>query len=323
VIDAAIVGLGRWGQTLVSSVQGISDRLRFTAAVSRDPARVGEFAAKHQLRILGSLDRALADPGIDAIVLATPHSQHVGEIVAVAAAKKAVFCEKPLTLTRAEALRATAACRKARVVLGVGTDKRYFPAMAELARIAAGGELGRILHIEANFSNEVAARMFSPWRDSPEESPAGGMTGTGIHMLDAMIRMAGPVRRVQAQLLALKPAPDPLDTISVLLEFRSGISGILAAVRSTPAFWRVHVFGRDGSAEVLGHTELVLRRSGGEPQRRHLPPVDSVRANLDAFADAVAGIAPYPISPDEMVEVVAAFEAIANAAASDGRVQDL
>ena len=323
MIDAAIVGLGRWGQTLVSSVQGISDRLRFTAAVSRDPARVGEFAAKHQLRILGSLDRALADPGIDAIVLATPHSQHVGEIVAVAAAKKAVCCEKPLTLTRAEALRATAACRKARVVLGVGTDKRYFPAMAELARIAAGGELGRILHIEANFSNEVAARMFSPWRDSPEESPAGGMTGTGIHMLDAMIRMAGPVRRVQAQLLALKPAPDPLDTISVLLEFRSGISGILAAVRSTPAFWRVHVFGRDGSAEVLGHTELVLRRSGGEPQRRHLPPVDSVRANLDAFADAVAGIAPYPISPDEMVEVVAAFEAIANAAASDGRVQDL
>src|SRR6266851_10151327 len=234
VIDAAIVGLGRWGQKLVASVQGKSERLRFTAAVSRDPARVGEFAARHRLRILGSLDEALVDPGIDAVVLATPHSHHADEIVA-AAAGKAVFCEKPLTLTRVEALRVTAACRKAGVVLGVGTDKRFFPAMAELARIVAGGELGRILHIEANFSNEVAARMFSPWRDSPEESPAGGMTGTGIHMLDAMIGMAGPVRRVQAQLLALKPAPDPLDTISVLLEFRSGISGILAAVRSTPA----------------------------------------------------------------------------------------
>jgi predicted dehydrogenase len=323
VIDAAIVGLGRWGQTLVDSVQGISDRLRFTAAVSRDPARVDEFAARHGLQIYGSLDRALADFGIDAIVLATPHSQHVSEIVAVAAAKKAVFCEKPLTLTRAEALRATAACRKAGVVLGVGTDKRWFPAMAELARIAGAGELGRILHIEANFSNEVAARMFSPWRDSPEESPAGGMTGTGIHVLDAMIRMAGPVRRVQAQLLAHKTAADPLDTISVLLEFRSGISGILAAVRSTPAFWRVHVFGRDGSAEALGRTGLVLRGSGGEPRHLHLPPVDSVRANLEAFADAVAGVAPYPIGPDEMVEVVAAFEAITQAAASDGRVQDL
>ncbi len=323
MIDAAIVGLGRWGQTLVTSVQGKSDRLRFTAAVSRDPARVREFTARHRLQILGSLDAALADSGIDAVVLATPHSLHADQIVAAAAAGKGVFCEKPLTLTRAEALRATAACQAAGVVLGVGSDKRFFPAMQELARLVAGGELGRVLHIEANFSNEVSARMFSPWRDSPDESPAGGMTGTGIHVLDMMIRLAGPVRRVQAQMLTHQPAPDPLDTISVLLEFRSGISGVLAAVRSTPTFWRVHVFGRDGSAEALGRTELVLRRSGGEPQHLRLPPVDSVRANLDAFADAVAGVAPYPIAPREMVDVVAAFEAIAKAAASDGRVQDL
>ena len=87
-IHAAIVGLGRWGQTLVASVQGKSDRLRFTAAVSRDPARVSEFTARHRLRILGSLDAALADPGIDAVVLATPHSLHADQIVAVAAAGK-------------------------------------------------------------------------------------------------------------------------------------------------------------------------------------------------------------------------------------------
>ena len=323
MIDAAIVGLGRWGRTLVESVHGKSEHLRFTAAVSRDPSRLGGFAARHRLHVFGSLDEALALPRIAAIVLATPHSRHADEIVAAAAAKKAVFCEKPLALTRAEALRATAACREAGVVLGTGTDKRFFPAMAALARIVAGGELGHILHIEGNFSNEVAAEKFAPWRDSPEESPAGGMTGTGIHVLDAMIRMAGPVRRVQAQLLAHKAAPDPLDTISVLFEFCSGISGILAAVRSTPAFWRVHVFGRNGSAEALGRTELVLRKSGAEPQHVRLAPVDSVRANLEAFADAVAGVAPYPIGPEEMVDVVAAFEAIAKAAASDGRVQDL
>ena len=323
MIDAAIVGLGRWGRTLVESVHGKREHLRFTTAVSRDPLRLGGFASRHRLHVLGSLDEALALPRIAAIVLATPHSQHADEIVAVAAARKAVFCEKPLALTRAEALRATAACRTAGVVLGTGTDKRFFPAMAALARIVAGGELGQILHIEANFSNEVSAESFSPWRDSPEESPAGGMTGTGIHVLDAMVRMAGPVRRVQAQLLAHKAAPDPLDTISVLLEFRSGISGILAAVRSTPAFWRVHVFGRNGSAEALGRTELVLRKTGEEPQRVRLTPLDSVRANLEAFADAVAGVAPYPIGPDEMVDVVAAFEAIGKAAASDGRIQDL
>ena len=105
MIQAAIVGLGRWGQTLVGSVQGKSERLRFTHAVSRDPSRVSEFIATHRLQIFGSLDAALADPGIDAVVLATPHSLHADQIVASAAAGKAVFCEKPLTLTRAEALR--------------------------------------------------------------------------------------------------------------------------------------------------------------------------------------------------------------------------
>jgi predicted dehydrogenase len=165
--------------------------------------------------------------------------------------------------------------------------------------------------------------MFSPWRDSPDESPAGGLTGTGIHVLDSFVHIAGPARRLQAQLLSHKLAPDPLDTLSVLLEFESGISGTLAAVRSTPAFWRVHVFGRDGSAEVLGRTELVLRKSGKDPEQRIFEPVDSVRVNLEAFADAVAGGAPYPIPPREIVDVVAAFEAIVTSAGSHGQVQEI
>ncbi|HEX5453030.1 MAG TPA: Gfo/Idh/MocA family oxidoreductase, partial [Stellaceae bacterium] len=264
-----------------------------------------------------TLNAVLGDPSVDAVVLATPHSQHVEAVVAAAAAGKAVYCEKPLALTRAEAERAVAACERAGVVLAVGTDKRFFPAMQELARIVAAGELGPLLHIEGHFSNETY--FVSHWRDRPEESPAGGMTSTGIHALDAMVRMAGPVHRVQAMLLSHQPPPDPLDTISALLEFRSGISGALCAIRTTPIFWRVHVFGKDGSAEALGRTELVVRRRGARPERVALSGNDSVRANLEAFADAVSGAAPYPVSMSEMIDVVAAFEAIANSAGTGGR----
>jgi predicted dehydrogenase len=123
--------------------------------------------------------------------------------------------------------------------------------------------------------------------------------------------------------LSHKSVPDPQDSISVLLEFASGISGTLAAVRSTPMFLRLHVFGRNGSAEAVSRTELVIRKSGAEPQHLRLPPADSVRANLEAFADAVAGTAPYPIPESEIVATVAAFEAIARAAASGGRAVDL
>jgi predicted dehydrogenase len=232
MIDAAIVGLRRWGKTLVEAVQGNSETLRFTHAVSRDPQRHRDFAGRHGLEVVGALEWVLADPTIDAVVIATPHSLHCQQIIAAADAGKAVFCEKPLTLKKSEGARAIDACRAAGVVLGVGTDKRFYPSLRELIRTARGGELGKILHLEAHFSNEVAG-TFTEWRYSLDESPAGGMTGTGIHVLDALIAVAGPVRRVQGLLLSHKPPPDPLDSLSVLLEFASGISGILAAVRST------------------------------------------------------------------------------------------
>jgi predicted dehydrogenase len=322
MIDTAIVGLGRWGRTLVEAVQGQSDRLRFTRAVSRNPDRLRDFAARRRLELVSELEPVLTDRSIDAVVLATPHSLHRDQIIAVAKAGKAVFCEKPLTLNKADAVRAIDACREAGVVLGIGTDKRFFPSLRELLRLVKGGDLGRILHLEAHFSNEVAG-TFSAWRYSSEESPAGGMTGTGIHMLDALVALAGPVRQVQALLLSHKPPPDPLDSLSALLEFASGVSGTLAMVRSTPNYFRLHAFGRDASAEVLGRTDLVLRHGGAESQRLSFPPVDAIRANLEAFADAVAGRAPYPISTSEMLDTVAAFEAIAEAAKSDGQVREV
>jgi predicted dehydrogenase len=322
MIDAAIVGLGRWGQTLVAAVQGRSDRLRFTRAVSRDPGRLRDFGARHKLELVGELAPVLADRAIDAVVVATPHSLHCEQTIAVASAGKAVFCEKPLTLTKAEAARAIEACRKAGVVLGIGTDKRFFPSLRELLRLVKDGDLGKILHLEAHFSNQVAG-TFSEWRYALDESPAGGMTGTGIHMLDALVALAGPVRRVQALLLSHKPPPDPHDSLSALLEFNSGISGTLAMVRSTPAYFRLHAFGREASAEALGRTDLVLRRGGAEPQHLSFSPVDTVRANLEAFADAVAGVAPYPIPTEEILDTVAAFEAIAKAAKSGEPVRQV
>ncbi len=320
MIDAAIVGLGRWGRTLVGSVQGKSDRLRFTRAVVRSLEPHRGFAEELGLALTDDFEEVLADPSVAAVVLATPHSLHCEQIIAAASAGKHVFCEKPLTLTRAEAVRAIQACEAAGIVLGVGTDKRFYPALRELARLVKEGDLGEVIHLEAHFSNEVAGG-FSQWRFSAEESPAGGLTGTGIHMLDAMIEMAGPVRHVQALLLSHKPPPDPLDSLSVLLEFERGISGTLAAVRSTPMFTRLHAFARHASAEMLGRTELVLRKSGAEPKRLTFAPVDTVRVNLEAFADAVTGRTPYPITISQILATVSAFEAITKAVKTDQRVE--
>jgi len=310
IVNAAIVGLGWWGKNLVEAVQDKSERLRFVHGVSKEPAAVRDFAKTKGFRLSEDLEQALADPQVQAIVLATPHSLHADQIVRVAAAGKAVFCEKPLALTRIDAERAVDACRKAGVPLGVGQNKRFWPSMQELRRVAASGVLGRIMHIEGHYSNENSSKFFAPWRDLPSETPGAGMTGTGIHLLDAFASIAGAVSTVSAQFVSHQGGHDPRDTISALFQFANGMSGFLGAVRPSPVYWRVHVFGDQGSAEAIGETQVIVRSQGGKIEQRDFPKIDSLRFEIDAFADAVAGRSPYPITTLEMVNTIAAFDAI-------------
>ena len=310
MIAAAIVGLGRWGQSFVAAMHGNHQRLRFVRAVDLAPEATREFAARHGLAFGTDYADALADAEVDAVVLATPHSLHLDQVIAAARSGKPVFCEKPLALKAADAARMVDACRRANVVLGVGHNRRWWPAMRALKRAVESGEIGKLLHIEAHNSNQNSNNVLGGWRTDPAESPGGGMTGAGLHALDALISIAGPVRWVHARLSERKPPPAPLDTASALIEFADGTSGLLATVRATPFFWRVHAFGAEGSAEVLGETELVLRKTGAAPRRLSLDPLDSLRAELEAFADAIDGRGAFPISQEQMLQTVSAFEAV-------------
>jgi predicted dehydrogenase len=186
--------------------------------------------------------------------------------------------------------------------------------MQEMHRIVASDELGELLHIEGHTSNQNSGRFFGAWRHSVEESPAGGMTGAGIHVLDAFVHLMGPVQSVNAQLVTRKPPPDPTDMLSAMFRFASGATGLFATLRSTPDYRRVHVFGRAGSVEALGDIELVIRRTGQPMQQLRFSRVDSLRCELEAFADAIAGRAPYPITADQMRDTIAAFEALTKSA---------
>ena len=310
MINAAIIGLGWWGKNIVQCVQGKSAKLRFVHGVSKELDAALPIAEAHGFTLSDDLEKALADKRVEAVVLATPHSLHADQIVRVATAGKPVFCEKPLSLKRVDAERAVAACAKAGIPLGVGQNKRFWPSMVELRRIAASGALGQIMHIEGHYSNENSGMHFSAWRDSPAESPGGGMTGTGIHLLDAFVSVGGPISEVNARVVTHRTGRDPRDAASVMFRFASNVSGYFGLVRASPIYWRVHVFGDEGSVEALGETEVVMRARGGKVERCEFPKVDSIRAEIDAFADAATGRSPYPITPAEMVDTIAAFEAV-------------
>ena len=225
MLDAAIVGLGRWGEALVNSVHGKSNRIRFVRAVTRTPAKAKDFAAKVGIPVDFDYDAALKDPKIRAIVLATPHTQHADQIIAAAKAGKHVFVEKPFTLTRASAEQAIAACEKAKVAIAVGLNRRFLPPLLELKRLASTGALGPLLHVEGIFAVNLGGPA-DAWRNSRAESPAGGMTSLGIHALDMMIGIAGPITEVTAltQQRAIT-SWDIDDTTVMLFRHKSGATG--------------------------------------------------------------------------------------------------
>ena len=309
MITLGLIGTGWWGRMLLDSARG-SAALRFVHACSRDPARGGAVAADYGLRFSTSVAALLADPEVRGVVIATPHSTHLALICQVAAAGRAVFCEKPLTLTRADAVAAVEACAAAGVPLAVGHNRRFLPPIVAMREMIRVGRLGTLLHVEGHSSNQNSSRNFAPWRHDPAESPAGGMTGTGVHVIDAFTNLVGPARRVVTQFTQAKPPPGALDSLTVMLEFACGISGSLAMVRATPRVWRVHVFGDRANVETVSETELILRESGREPEVIRFAPVDTLRAELEAFAAAAAGGPAYPAPLDQMVANVAAFEAI-------------
>jgi predicted dehydrogenase len=310
MINAAVIGLGRWGKSLVNAVQGKSARLRFVHGVSKEPDEVCAFAQQHGFKLTTELADAIANPDVQAIFLATPHSLHVEQVAAVARAGKAVWCEKPLALTRAQAARSVEAAAKAGVVLASGNNKRCFASMRELKALVDDGSLGEIMHVEGHFSNDHSTRVAGGWRDDPRESPGYGMTGAGLHLVDALVNMAGAIRRVDAKAFAPKPPPDPRDVVAALVEFASGATGQFATIRATVPFWRIHVFGTNGFAEARDEDTLRVGYIGKPVEERAFEHVDSLKVLVESFADAVEGKAPFLVRPDQMLDVVGAFEVI-------------
>jgi len=334
MIHAAIVGLGWWGKTLVESVQGTSDSIQFVAAATRTAApEVKTFAETHKLSLAFSLDALLANPGIDAVVLATPHSQHAGQVIAAAKAGKHVFCEKPFALTKSEAEAAVDATRRAGVTLGLGYNRRFHPEMTKLRERIRSGGLGTVLHVEANMTFPNALQLQpAQWRARREETPCGGLTPMGVHAIDGMIDLCGPIDHVYCQSFRRVVPVDSDDTTSMLFRMKDGSSGYLGTITATGPGFSFQVFGSKGFVRLEGMTHVAgasseerrtrlfgtckFQPAKGPAEVWQAESLDVTRASLEAFAKAASGGPAYPIPVEEMIHGAAVTEAVVRSAAS-------
>ena len=324
MLKAAIVGLGWWGRQIVDCLQG-SDRIELVRGVDVDPGPAREFADARGLPLGDSYEEALAATDVDAVILATPHGFHEAQVLAAAAANKQIFCEKPLTLTGASAKRMLGACDAKGIVLGIGHERRFEPALEEMKRMADAGELGTLLHIEINASyNMFAGAGGTGWRHDPKHAPAGTFTAQGVHLTDYIQTLAGPVAQVDARLSRRSRDFPAEDVLAIRMAFESGVTGFLSTIATTPFYQRVSVFGDRGWAELREVSNvdkpepsvLTWRFMDEVIQSRSYDKANTVRANLHAWADAVAGGSPYRFSRQEKLHNVQILEAIALSAAT-------
>jgi predicted dehydrogenase len=324
MLNAAMIGLGWWGKELVRAARD-SKLMRFTRGVTLEPETVRDFAAETKLEIGTCYENILADKSIDCVVLATPHTAHRAQVEAAAAAGKHVFCEKPFALAKADAAAAIAACRRAGVALGVGHNRRLWPSIVKLQEVVASPAFGTIMFAEGNYSHDILANTpLDNWRSAPAETKAGGMTGMGIHLIDAFSFLVGPMARVSA-LSTRRILPFAAgDTTQAMLAFHNGATATIATSLKTPGFvWRLAIYGAEMWAESLSETKITLCRRDGRPETFHLPRVNHIGQNLDSFAAAALGQGKFQIDDGGILHTVAVLEAVFGSAEQNGAWREI
>jgi predicted dehydrogenase len=330
LIKAGIAGLGWWGKTLVEGVAGSKD-IQFVAGSARNHTDdIKAFAKQNNFTLHQSFEEMLKHPGLNAVVLATPHSLHVPQTIAAAQAGKHVFCEKPFALSGAEAREAVHAVEKAGVTLGLGYNRRWHPEMTKLRNMIDSGELGIVLHVEATMTFPNALLNADSWRANREETPCGGLTPMGVHAVDGMIDLCGPIDEVYCQSFRRAVPIDADDTTSILFRMKEGMSGYLGTMTATGGGFSFQVYGSKGYVRLEGMTHVAgapseerrtrlfgnctFKPVQGPARAWQAEAIDVTKATLEAFARAAAGKEKFLIPVDEMVHGAAVTEAIIRSA---------
>lgn len=321
-LRVASIGLGWWGGNLAGKAKEAG--LELVTCFARTKESRDEFAETHGCRAAESLDALLSDDEVEAVIIATPHSTHADLTSEAASAGKHIFVDKPFTLTVAEAKRAIAATEAAGVVLQVGHNRRRQPANRRIKQMIENGELGMLHYAEANLSYPKGLTPRTGWRGEPDESPAGGMTGLGVHMADNLNYLLGKPARVAAfskQIIAVRKLDD---VTTATLEYHDGPLAFLGTSMVIPDIARTAVWGTEGAAYNDKDGERFLTQEVGSKDwdEHEVETLDTVRDELAELASNVRdGTKPETGGP-EALEATVVLEGIVESATT-GKVVDL
>jgi predicted dehydrogenase len=315
-VRVALVGVGGIAEQHLLGYRAHADRVVLAAVAEADDARRALRSA--ELGVAGYPDLgsllAAADGdigGVDAVDVCLPHHLHRDAVVAAADAGKHVLCEKPLCLSAAEARDVRAAVVRNGVTLMCAHNKLFLPAVARAREVLDAGEIGAVYEVRTNdsFFNDFDPDTMG-WRASVATSGGGELIDTGYHPTYLLLHLAGGVPVETTAMLSRHRLTfmEGEDSAQVLVRFDNGVVGHLAtswAYTAPPSASRFSVVGELGSLHTDQRgNELTVAMRDGDTRTETFEPVDTIAAEIGAFADAIRFGARPPHTEKEGIEVL-------------------
>ena len=273
-VNFAMIATGRIAGNQLAPAVAQAEGARLWSVLSRDRRRAADFAARHGAAAASpacdDLDELLADPELDAVIIASPDRLHAGQGIAAARAGKHVFTEKPMAADRPEGRALVEACRDAGVKLGVAFHMRWHAGHRALAAAAHSGRFGPLRHMRVMWTQR--APDGSNWRASPEVGRWWSLGGLGPHCLDQvrwfLLPSAGEVRAIESVIDRSVWNSVHDETAVVALHFENGATAEICTSVQFRSPRRMEVYGEEGWAiaeETFGYDGTGrIRTSEGE-----------------------------------------------------------
>ncbi|NIW25222.1 MAG: Gfo/Idh/MocA family oxidoreductase [Gammaproteobacteria bacterium] len=330
-VKVGIVGLGRWAKVLTRAAQK-SDKLEIVAGYSRSQEKRAAFEAEFGVKSASSMEALLADPEIKGVILTVPNEQHLPVAEAVAAAGKHVYTEKPIANTLESGLEIEGLVEKYGVQIMVGHSARLLKGARMIKEAIDRGELGKVVFIEANFSNERALEITpDTWRWYRAKAPGGPLSQLAIHQFDTVHFIGGEIAEVHSIASKLSPVGAEVDDQSMtMLRFADGKLGYIGSSWTSPGVFSLRVFGQAGlmhyeldfsswdNPDKLHETSMLYIQRGkdgyGLREEIPMPQANMFQDELEMFADMCATGEPVELSAESgniaLAVVYAALESV-------------
>ena len=312
MIKAASIGLGWWSDELAKSIQGKSKKIKIVSCYSRSKKKRIDFSKKYKINYHDSYAAIINDSNIDAVILTTPHSLHSKHAIQAMKNGKHVFVEKPMATKYQDAKKMFKVAKKYKKILSVGHNRRYSSVSDFIYNLNRQKKIGKILHIEANYSAPGALKYKKKyWRASRKESPGGAVSALGIHMIDLMCYFGGTVKSVQSLVKKFAVKVNMDDTTSAIFEFSKNCTGNLTTIFACPYTTTFNVFGTNMNIfSDVDNNKIKIFHKNGRIENPKLKNKDTLLLELQEFADCCKKKKKYRIKNIEAAHNVKIMEAI-------------